>query len=131
MVRSRAGMKSRVTLLIKEDKAMIDTGDAVQIYAHRKNIEHFLVRLEALDDLIVSELDTQKKVDEEVVAIATYRHDVLEAIETLRRSTSTQGAISKPHVGKFTKLPKINLPLPVAVNWNGLPFGIYLIKVYI
>ena len=110
MKRSRAGMKSRVTLLIKDDHTIISTGDAAKIDAHRHNIEHFLVRIEALDELIIAELSIEKEVDEEVCSIAVYRHDVLEAIETLRRATSSTGATPKPQRGKFTKLPKINLP---------------------
>ena len=73
-------------------------------------MERFLVRIEAIDELILLELPDQEKVDEEVLSIAVYRQEVLEAIEVLSKATASTGTVPKTPPGKFMKLPKINLP---------------------
>ena len=85
LIRTRGGMKSRLTILTKKNKDVIDTGDPIKIDAHRKNIEHFLRKIESLDALILDKHDTTQKVEDEICLIAEYRHTVLESIDTLKK----------------------------------------------
>ena len=45
LTRTRWGLKSRVTVLAGQSKAVIDIGDTVKIDAHRKNIEFYLKKI--------------------------------------------------------------------------------------
>ena len=110
LIRTRGGLKSRVTILIGQSKTIIDQGNTVRIDAHRKNIEYFMKKIEALDAQILDTFETNKEVEDDICKIASYHHTVLENLETLRRSTPTPIVPGEVPKGKHTKSPKINLP---------------------
>ena len=45
LIRTRGGIKSRVTILTTQNKDIIGQGDPIKIDAHRKNIEHFMRKI--------------------------------------------------------------------------------------
>ena len=131
LLRTRGGMKARVTILSKKNKDVIDQGDPVKIDAHRKNIEHFMQKIESLDALILDKYDTQKEVEDEIGSIAAYHQTILESIETLRRSTSTPVHLGGTPRRSIRNYQRSIFRLSEDIKWNGRVSGISSIKVSI
>ena len=110
LIRTRGGFKARVTVLSGQTGMVIATGDAIKIDTHRQNLEHYLKRIQSLDDDIVDRLKTDQEVEDEVASATEYRQTVLETIEVLRKATYTPKGPRPVPMPRSTKLPKINLP---------------------